>query len=92
MKAQGLKVFGEGEGSGLALSIYTKPLKWWMILFTIYDLFTMTVYDGNGRKSPKYIQSENKGKNSPLGCPPIPPSTKIEADCIPVSKNKPDLP
>ena len=66
-----------------------------MILFTIYDLFTMNVSDLNGRKTPKYTQSENKGKNSPFGCPPIPTSTKKEADCFPVSENtenKPDLP
>ena len=36
----------------------------------------MTVYDGNRRKTPKYIQSENEGKNSPFGCPPIAPSMK----------------
>ena len=29
---------------------YLKPRKWCMILFTIYDLFTMNVYDGDGRK------------------------------------------
>ena len=33
-----------------------------MILFTIYDLFTMNVYDRNGRKTPKYTKSEYKGK------------------------------
>ena len=57
-----------------------------MILFTIYDLFTMTVYDGNGRKTPKYIQIENKGKNSPFGCPPILHVYEMEADCFPVSE------
>ena len=59
-----------------------------MILFTIYDLFTMYVYDGDGRKKP-----ENKTKTKEK----IPrlvalPSTKMEADCFPVSENKPDLP
>ena len=47
-------------------------------------------------KKPKYIQSENQGKNPTFGCPPIPPSMKkMEADCFPVSENtenKPDLP
>ena len=65
-----------------------------MILFIICDLFTMNVYDGDGRKTPKYIQSEKQRKDFPFGCPPIPPSTKMEADCFPVSKNtenKPDL-
>ncbi len=49
---------------------------------------------GMGEKTPKYIQGENQGKNPPFGCPPIPPSTKMEADCFPVSENtenKPDL-
>ena len=66
-----------------------------MILFTSYDLFTMNVYDGNGRKPPKYTKNENKGKNSPFGCPPIPRFSKMEAHCFPVSENtesKPDLP
>ena len=26
-----------------------------------------------------------------IGCPPIPQSAKMEADCFPVSENKPDL-
>ena len=53
----------------------------------------MNVYDGDGRKTPKCIQGENKGKNPPFGCPPIPPvNEKMEADCFPVSENKPDLP
>ena len=50
---------------------------------------------GMGEKNPKYTKSENKGKNSQFGCPPIPTSTKMEADCFPVSENtenKPDLP
>ena len=67
-----------------------------MILFTIYDLFTMEVYDGDGRKNPKNKKHETKEKDfPPFGCPPIPPSTKMEADCFPVSKNtenKLDLP
>ena len=52
------------------------------------------LYDGDGRKTPKYTKNEyeNKGKNSPFGCPPIPPSTKMETDCFPVSENKLDLP
>ena len=31
---------------------------------------------------------KNKGKNSPFGCPPIPPSIKLEADCFPERKNR----
>ena len=67
---------------------YLKPLMKCVILFTIDDL-----YDGNGRKTPKYTKykKENKGKNSPFGWPSIPMSTKMEVDCFPVSENKPDL-
>ena len=70
-----------------------KPQMKCVILFTIDDL-----YDGDGRKTLKYTKKneyENKGKNSPFGCSPILLSTKMEADCFPVSentKNKPDLP
>ena len=57
-----------------------------MILFMICDLFTMNIYDGKGRKTSKYIQTKTKEKIPPFGCPPIPPSTKMEADCFPVSE------
>ena len=33
-----------------------------MILFTIYGLFTKMLYDGDGRKSPKYTKDETKEK------------------------------
>ena len=60
-----------------------------MILFTNCDFLQMNSYDGNGRKTPKYIQKQkNKGKTSPFGCPPIPPSIKLEADCFPGRKNR----
>ena len=36
-----------------------------MILFTVYDLFTMNIYDGNGRKTPKYVQTKTKEKKIP---------------------------
>ena len=49
----------------------------------------MNSYDGDGRKTPKYIQKQrNKGKNPPFGCPPIPPSIELEADCFPGRKNR----
>ena len=54
----------------------------------------MNLYAGNGRKTSKYIQTKPR-KNFPFGCPPIPPSTKMEADYFPVSENtenKPDQP
>ena len=60
-----------------------------MILFTNCDFLQMNSYDGDGRKTPKYIQKQrNKGKNPPFGCPPIPPSIKLEADCFPGRKNR----
>ena len=39
---------------------------------------------GMGEKKPKYIQKQRK--NPPFGCPPIPPSIKLEADCFPGRK------
>ena len=42
--------------------------------------------DGNGRKTPKYIQKQRK--NPPFGCPPIPPSIKLEADGFPGRKSR----
>ena len=45
-----------------------------------YDLFTMNVM---GEK-PRNIY-KTKGKKT-FGCPPIPPSIKLEADCFPGRK------
>ena len=48
-----------------------------------------------GEKNPEVCTKRKTRKNSPFGYPPIPPSTKMEADCFPVSENtekKPDLP
>ena len=33
-----------------------------MTLFTIYGLFTKMLYDGDGRKTPKYTKNETKVK------------------------------
>ena len=33
------------------------------------------LYDGDGRKTQKYTKTKRR-KNSPIGCPPIPPFTK----------------
>ena len=41
-----------------------------------------------GEKNPKYIQQQKTRKNPPFGCPPIPPSIKLEADCFPGQKNR----
>ena len=53
-----------------------------MILFTNCDFFSN---DGDGRKTPK---SKKQRKNLPFGCPPIPPSIKLEADCFLGRKNR----
>ena len=42
---------------------------------------------GMGEK-PQNIYKRKTRKNSPLGCPPIPPSIKLEADCFPGRKNR----
>ena len=63
-----------------------KTRKWCMILFTIYDLFTMDMM-GMG-ENPRNIYTLKTRKNSPFGCPPIPPSIKLEADCFPGRKNQ----
>ena len=57
-----------------------------MILFTIYDLFTVDMMR-MGEK-PRNIYRRKTRKNSPFGCPPIPPSLKLEADCFPGRKNR----
>ena len=43
---------------------------------------------GMGEKNPKYVQKQKTRKNPPFGCPPIPPSIKLEADCFPGRKNR----
>ena len=57
-----------------------------MILFTIYDLFAINRM-GMGEK-PRNIYKLKTRKNSPFGCPPIPASIKLEADCFPSRKNR----
>ena len=42
---------------------------------------------GMGEKTTKNIYTKN-GKNSPFGCPPIPPTIKLEANCFPGRKNR----
>ena len=60
-----------------------------MILFTTCDFLQMNSYDGDGRKTPKYIQKQrNKGKIPRLVDLPSPPSIKLEADCFPGRKNR----
>ena len=60
-------------------------------LWFIYNEFICWEWE----KTPETFTNEKQGKNSPFGCSPISPSTKMEADCFPVSEkteNKPDLP
>ena len=40
------------------------------------------LYDGDGRKIPKYAKDKTKEKNSGFGCPPIHPVYELEADCF----------
>ena len=52
-------------------------------------ILTVKVYDGDGRKNPENEKDDTKEKRfSPFGCPPIPPSIKLEADCFPRRKNR----
>ena len=49
----------------------------------------MKAYVGDGRKTPKTKKTKPSKKGfSPFGCPPIPPSIKLEADCFPGRKNR----
>ena len=50
-----------------------------------YDLFTMNVM-GMGEKARNIYKKTRK--KPPFGCPPIPPSIKLEADCFPGRKNR----
>ena len=43
-----------------------------MISFTIYGLFTKMLYDGDGRKTPKYTKDETKEKIPHLFALPTP--------------------
>ena len=55
----------------------------------IYNMiFTVKAYDGDGRKNPKTKKTKQEKRFSPFGCPLIPPSIKLEADCFPGRKNR----
>ena len=43
---------------------------------------------GMGEKPRNIYKSKKQRKNHPFGCPPIPPSVKLEADCFPGRKNR----
>ena len=58
-----------------------------MILFTTYDLFTMNMM-GMGGKPRNIYKNKKQRKNPPFGCPPIPPSIKLETNCFPGRKNR----
>ena len=55
-----------------------------MILFTIYDLFTMNVIWWEWKKKRK---NETKEKVFPVWLPSHPPVYEMGADCFPVSEN-----
>ena len=52
-----------------------------------YDLFTMNMM-GMGENPRNIYKSKKQGKNPLFGCPPIPPSIELEADCVPERKNR----
>ena len=41
-----------------------------------------------GEKPRNIYNNKKTRKNPPFGCPPIPPSIKLEADCFPGRKNR----
>ena len=41
-----------------------------------------------GEKPRNIYSNKETRKNPPFGCPPIPPSIKLEADCFPGQKNR----
>ena len=41
-----------------------------------------------GEKNPKIYISTKTRKKFPVGCPPIPPSINLEADCFPGRKKR----
>ena len=43
---------------------------------------------GMGEKPRNIYKNKETRKNPPFGCPPIPPSIKLEADCFPGRKNR----
>ena len=58
-----------------------------MILFTIW-FYSESIWWG-WEKTPENEKDETKEKRFSLfGCPPIPPSIKLEADCFPGRKNR----
>ena len=56
--------------------------------FNYYIWFIYNEYDGNGRKTPKYIQKQKTKEKSPVWLPSHPPSIKLEADCFPGRMNR----
>ena len=43
---------------------------------------------GMGEKTRNICKNKDTKENSPFGCPSIPPSIKLEADCFPGRKNR----
>ena len=59
----------------------------------IYNLWWIHMMGMGEKPRNIYKNKETKEKN-PFGCPPIPPSIKLEVDCFPGERagNKSDLP
>ena len=62
----------------------------------IYSVwFIYNEYDGNGRKTPKYIQKQKTKEKSPIWLPSHPPVYKVRGPTVfrgKRTRNKPDLP
>ena len=50
------------------------------------------IYDGDGRKNPKYKNEYGNQEKFPVWWPLHTPVYEMEADCFPVPENKLDLP
>ena len=75
-------------------SYLKKPKVTYDFIYSLWFIYNEYIW-WEWEENPEIRTKENQGKNSPFGCPPIPPSMKMEADCFPVSENtenKPDLP
>ena len=61
---------------------YLKPESdvWFYLQYMVYLQWIWWEW---GKKTRKIYIHKKTRKNSPFGCPPIPPSIKLEADCFP---------
>ncbi len=64
-------------------------------IYNLWFIYNESIWWGLEKKKQKDKDETKEQRFSPFGFPPIPPSTKMKADCFPVSENtenKPDLP